>query len=117
MKTLKLNQDKCHNIHVGNKPGHCPKIKAHEEIILNVDEDKYVGDIITKDGKNAKNIKARSGRGIGVISNIANILKEVSMGQYHFEVSLLLRESLFLSTVLVNSESWVNLTKTDVSKI
>ena len=70
-----------------------------------------------KDGKNTKNIKARLGRGIGVISNIANILKEVSMGQFHFEVSLLLRESLFLSTVLVNSESWVNLTKTDVTEM
>ena len=116
-KNLKLNQIKCHNIHVGNKEENCVTLKAHEEILLNVDSDKYVGDIISKDGKNIKNIKSRIGKGIGTISNIMNILKEVSLGQYFFEVSLLLRESIFLSAILLNSETWVNLTKTDTEEL
>ena len=117
MKNLRLNQIKCHNIHVGKKEENCVTLKAHDDILLNVDSDKYVGDIISKDGKNKKNIKSRIGKGIGAISNIMNILKGVSLGQYFFEIALLLRESIFQSAVLLNSETWVNVTKTDVDEL
>ena len=117
MKNLKLNESKCHNIHVGKNQDNCVKLKAHEDILLNVDSDKYVGDIVSKDGKNTKNIKSRIGKGIGQISNIMNILKQVSLGQYYFEMSLLLRESFFLSSVLLNAETWVNLSKTDIEDL
>ena len=36
-----------------------------------------------------------------------NIIREED-GQYHFEIAILLRESIFLSSVLLNSETWLN---------
>ena len=42
MKNLKLNQNKCHNIHAGKNSEDCVKLKAHEDILLNVESDKYV---------------------------------------------------------------------------
>ena len=62
-------------------------------------------------GSNSKNIKSRIGRGIGAISNIMNILKEVSLGNFYYEMAILLRQAMFLSSVLLNSETWMNLTK------
>ena len=84
---------------------------------MNVDKSKYVGDIISKDGKNTETIKARVGRGIGIISVIMNILSNVSLGQYYFEIAVLLRETMFLSSILLSSESWVNVTKSDIKEL
>ena len=85
--------------------------------MLNVESDKYVGDIVSKDGTNTKNIKSRIGRGIGAISNIMNILKEVSLGNFYYEMAILMRQSIFLSSVLLNSETWINLTKNDINDL
>ena len=46
-----------------------------------------------------------------------NILKEVSLGQYHFIMAKLLRETNFLSSMLVNSETWVNMSETDINTL
>ena len=46
---------------------------------------------------------------MGAISNILNILREVSLGEFYFEIAFLLRQTIFLSTVLLNSEAWINL--------
>ena len=39
------------------------------------------------------------------------------LGSFYFEAAVLLRESIFSSSVLLNSETWVNLTKTDLEEI
>ena len=49
MKNLELNSKKCHNIHIGKNPNSCVTLKAHNEIILNTDKEKYVGDTISKE--------------------------------------------------------------------
>ena len=46
-----------------------------------------------------------------------NILNEVNLGNYYFETGLLLREALFLNSMLVNSETWVNITKDDIEML
>ena len=45
------------------------------------------------------------------------ILKSTPYGKYYFEVALILRESLFLSSLLLNSEAWVNISDTDIRKL
>ena len=77
-------------------------------------EDKYVGDVLSEDGKVYKTIKSRAMKGLGIISNIMNILKEVSLGEFFFEIGGLLRNSMFLSSILLNSETWVNITEEDI---
>ena len=81
-----------------------------------VHEERYIGDIISSDLKNRKNIKARTSRSVGNMINIMNILNEVSLGQYHFTIGKLLRETIFLSSMLVSSETWINVT-TDIEEL
>jgi hypothetical protein len=82
-----------------------------------VDKDKYLGDIISVDGRNTKNILARKGKAIGITNNITSILQEMCFGPYYFEVALVLRNSLFLSSILVNSEAWYGLTEDEKSDL
>ena len=43
-----------------------------------------------------------------------NILDTVYFGKHYFEVALVLRSSLLVSSILLNSEAWVNLTDQDI---
>ena len=77
-------------------------------------EQTYLGDVISDDGKHTKNVQARRNKGLGVITQITHILDSVLFGKHFFEVAMVLRSSLFLSSILLNSEAWVNLSDTDV---
>ena len=46
-----------------------------------------------------------------------NILENVTLGEHYFETAVLLRESLFLNSVLTNVEIWYGLTREDIKKI
>ena len=47
-----------------------------------------------------------------------NILKEVSLGRkFYFQVATTLRESMLLSSMLLNSEAWIGLNQTDVDEL
>ena len=80
-------------------------------------EQTYLGDVISADGKHGKNVKARSNKGLGIITQIAQILDAVLFGKHYFEVAMVLRTSLFLSSLLLNSEAWVNLTDRDIREL
>ena len=45
------------------------------------------------------------------------ILEEIFFGKYYFEVAVVLRNSLLLSSILVNSEAWYNLKKEEIEKL
>ena len=45
------------------------------------------------------------------------ILETVFFGKYHFEVAMILRSSMLLSALLLNSEAWVNLTEKDIRSL
>ena len=79
------------------------------------DEEKYLGEIISKDGRNLKNIRARVNKGIGIMKNILNLLDGIPFGKFYHEVAIILRNSLFVSSVLYNSEVWYNLTKAELN--
>ena len=81
-----------------------------EEEIEDSDAEKYLGDIISKDGRNMKNVKARVNKGIGIVNKIMTYLQGIPFGQYYFEVAVLLRNSLLVSSMLCNSEAWYNMT-------
>ena len=78
------------------------------------DEEKYLGDIITKDGRNLKNIQSRINKGKGKVKRISEILNGVPFGKLYFQVAIILRNSLLVSSVLCNSETWFNLTKSEL---
>ena len=81
------------------------------------DAEKYLGDVICKDGKNKRNIEARKGKGLGAINQIMNILEDVTFGPYYFEVAIILRNSLLINSILTNSEAWLGLSLAEVEQL
>ena len=77
-------------------------------------EEKYLGDIISADGKNIKNVKARVAKGTGIISRILTILEGVPFGKFYFKIAMILRESLLVSSMIHNSEAWYNITNREM---
>ena len=89
-------KSKCHKMHIGDHKGTCPELKVHGTVMESVTEDSYLGDIISSDGKNKKNVKKRISKGLGIISQIMNLLGMIRFGHHYIEIALLLRESLFI---------------------
>ena len=108
---------KCHKIHVGPKTSLCPQLLVHGTKMVEVDHDTYLGDIVTADGKNTMNIKKRISKGIGIISDIMNILERVTFGEYYFKIAMVLRESKFINGILTNTEIWYGLTEAETNEI
>ena len=82
-----------------------------------VDNDKYLGDVIAKDGKLEENLKARKNKAIGLVSQILVMLKEVSLGKHYFEIAMLLRNLMFVNAVLFNSEVWYPVKDSDFEEL
>ena len=125
IKKLQFGVDKCHKIHVGNNRVICPSLKIDKwkkkvaldddsvedifegsHVIQDSNDQKYLGDIISNNGKNDKNIATRVKKGFGIIKQIISILEELFFGKYYFSVAKILRESLFINSILLNSEVW-----------
>ena len=67
-------KSKCHVIHVGKHKEECPSLKVHGCPVEKVKSDTYLGDIISHDGRNKLNIEARTVKGLGIVSQIMDIL-------------------------------------------
>ena len=74
-------------------------------------EEKYLGDVISSDGKNIKNIKTRITKGKGIVSRILSIMEGIPFGKYYYEVGIILRNSLLVSSMLCNTEACTVLQK------
>ena len=112
-----FNCTKCHQMHVGKSSKFCPLLRAHLMEIDIVTEEKYVGDIVSNDGKHTKNVQARRSKGIGMCNEIITILDNLYLGQYHFQIALLLRQAMLLSVLLFNADTWLRLSKDDLRKL
>lgn len=88
-----------------------------EHKLENVNEDKYLGYIISIDGKNTKDIAAKTAKAIGIKNQIKNILEDMCLGPYYFEVSLILRNSLFLNGILTNIEASYGLSESEIGQL
>ena len=140
LKRLQFGPQKCLKLHIGRKCRSCPELsidtwkleKSAEEIksvvelvdveglkhiMEEVDSAKYLGDIIQTDGKNKRNIQERRNRGLGAVNQIQQLLDDLCLGDYHFEAANILRNSLLLSSLLSNSETWYNLTQKEISEL
>ena len=108
---------KCHKIHVGRRNRFCPTLLVHGTVMPEVPREKYLGDIISGDGSNRPNIENRVSKGRGLIAQILSMINKISLGKHYFKVAFLLRETIFLNSVLVNSEVWYKLTKSDIEEM
>ena len=113
----KEGKTKCHKLHIGTKNKLCPELKVHGTTMKEVSHDVYLGHTISSDGKNEKNLKNRVGKGIGITSEIMNILEKVTFGEHYFSIAILLRESLFLNSVLSSCEVWYGMSRADIKQL
>ena len=141
-KKLQFGTDKCKKMHVGKikEDYKCRKLVIDqwtEELKINNEnkyieikdtfegkkemeeksEEKYLGVIISKDGKNMKNIKDRVAKGTGIVKRIFAILDSIPLGKHYFEVAMILRDSLLISSILYNAEAWYNISNTELNLI
>ena len=86
-----------------------------EHIMEEETDERYLGDVISTNGQNLKNIKARIAKGKGIMNKIFTMLDGFHFGKQYFEVGVLLRNSLLVSSMLFNSEAWYNLTETELN--
>ena len=50
------------------------------------------------------------------ITQIINLIENVSFGKHYVEIALLLRESMFVNGILFNAEVWYGLTKSELAE-
>ena len=92
-------------MHVGNERPECPALKVQSKHMLIISSEKYLGDILANDGKIEENLKARNSKGIGIKNQIMGLLKEISVGQFFFEMAMLFRTSQLINGTMYNMES------------
>ena len=59
-------------------------------------------------------IKLRVNKGKGIVQKIIHILEGIPFGKLYFKVAMILRNTLLVSSMLCNSETWFNLTKAEL---
>ena len=74
-------------------------------------------DLIYKNGRKIKSIQVRTNKVVGIINQLCQILDTLFCWKHYFEVALVLISSLLLSSLLLNSEAWVNLSDKDISAL
>ena len=85
--------------------------------MLTSEREKYLGDILTTDGKIDQNIIARCSKGIGKVNEIMGMLQEISFGPHYFKMALLFRNSILISSMLGSSEVLYGLTNSHIEKL
>ena len=116
-KRLQFSEKKCAKIHVGESSGICPELKVHDKQMLSSDRQKYVGDIISSDGKNTEHIAERTSRGWAIVAEILSILREIPLGKYKIETGLLLRKTMFLNGILTSMETRYGLKNDEIKSL
>ena len=140
LKKLTFGSEKCVQMHIGCDSIICPDnhidtwtLKSDKEVIstvwdlTDVESDKhcmkkviewkYLGDVLQSNSKCDANIKERTRRGIGASTTVVQMLSELCLGRFFFQAANILRASLFLSSLISNSEAWVNLTVKNISDL
>ena len=142
IKRLQFGPEKCHVIYIGKDiPKHKKpdlyvdgwKLKVVEDKetgqkedaedfdgerdILESDNEKYLGQIISKDGSNTKNVENKTNKGKGMVDKIENILENNPGGNFHFEIALILRNACLISSLISGSESWYDMKEADYRRL
>ena len=75
-----------------------------------------LGEIVSMNMKNYKNIKDKTNKGHGNVKKIMDTINERPYGIHQFKAAMLLRKGILLGLLLSNAESMVNLTKAGITE-
>ena len=115
-KRAPLNGEKCVLLPI-NKKAHTaiPTLMIENHIMKEVDKATVLGDIFNNKGNNNDLIAARAKSGKGIIVNMLAMCNEMSFGRFSIESLLLLYKTVFVQTLLYNSEAWTYITDTNLT--
>ena len=116
-KQLELSERKCHHMHIGKVNDNCPVLTLNEKEMQKSKSERYLGDIISANGRNDENIEDRYNKGIGYVTQIVGILKEISFGQFFFEQALQLRNAKLVNGLLCSIEAMYGLTNSNIETL
>ena len=88
-----------------------------EHLMEESDSEKYLGDVISSNGRNERNVAERKSKGTGIINQIMEKLGSIVYGPYYFEVAMIFRSSHLINGILTNSEAWYGLTKANKEQL
>ena len=113
----KNGKSKCVKMHIGKHNDFCPTLKVHGTIMPEVTEEMYLGDLLSADGKNTKNVKNRVSKGIGIVSQIVDLLENTCFGPHYFKIAMLLRESMLVNGITTNVEVWHSVLESEIEEL
>ena len=114
---LSLSGTKCFGMAINDENSPPILVIDEEKHVNQVDEIVYLGDVFNELGNNDGLIKDRIRRATKAMISIGSLIKEANLGMHEVQVWLLLYRSLFLSTVLFNSQAWSRLRKKDIQQL
>ena len=104
---IRWGKEKCQVMKVGkHNDDNSFDWKIGEMSINETDSYKYLGDIISNDGTNTKNIQARKHKAASTTISIKTIASNETFKQIGTSVLMELHDTTTLSALLTNSESW-----------
>ena len=117
-KRLQLNESKCVQLIINPKKTTVPPLlMINDKPIECVTSTKYLGNIISADGSNNKMVQDRISKGKSVMVSILSLANEITLGHHFIKSSILLYKSVFLSSLLFNSQAWSNITATQFNQL
>ena len=122
---LRWGAEKCNVLKIGkHNDNKQDEWKLGEATIKETNSYKYLGDIITTDGKNEKNIEARKSKVIASVVSINTIAATDVLRRIETSVILELHDKVILSALLNNAEAWTlncgdkdNLDRTEIQAL
>merc|ERR1711954_199837 len=59
----------------------------------------------------------RCNKAIGLRTRLRSIISDISLGSLHFGICLIMRQAVYINSILVNCESWNYLSKNQIAKL
>ena len=119
-KKLRLSQEKCFKVHIckKNEKEKCTQVlKVHNLNMKSAAQITYLGDVISETGSIDETIAQRSQKALGITTQISSILSSICLGNFHFDIAMVLRDSLFVNSVMSNSEIWHNVKSNHIESL
>ena len=98
--------DKCKVMQIGRGKNLRPNWKLGEKVIDNADDYKYLGDYVSRNGTNKKNLEERGNQVHRAMRAIKSCAQNELMEKIQNQVILRLHETVVVPTLLTNAESW-----------
>ena len=103
---LRWGAEKCKVMRVGRHKNEKQKWNLGTLEIEETDSYKYLGDLVTNDGKNMKNLESRKNKTFAATSGINSIAGTSVLRKIETKVILELHDKVILSALLTNAEAW-----------